>query len=505
MRGTQVETLRRVQGVRRSAARAWKSLRRVLENSRLLLRLLVPFSVHVRLWILFVLILILQASLQTVLPNLLLVGFCSAIALIALVRLVDQPLRALQQLTRQGGFDLSGSVASIRGNDEFARLARAIQGMGRRMNNSIQEAREQNSRIDEVFSAIGEGVVLCTLDGKILKINHTVRRWLEYYGDPSGRDLVDVIRSVELNERFVSFLQRCRHEAVLGGVEPEVVESIHLDGSEARRVRAKMVPVQSGNQHPVCFIFLFDWSDLHRLEQFRREFFANVSHELKTPIASIRGYAEILQDQCEQMSTEMLQQFLGIIMRNAEQVSTLLQDMILLSNLENGQLPLTLKPYEIRIALARLKETLTPKAREAGVSIVVDVAEDVSELIVDGQRFDSVLLNLVDNGIKYNRRDGFVKISVRQVDEEWIIYVEDSGLGIPHAAQLRAFERFYRVDKSHARLGGGSGLGLAIVKHVVQAHGGQITLRSEPGTGTVFTVRIPRHRTQARIHTHTPF
>lgn len=232
-----------------------RTLRRVFENSVLLLRLLVPLSVHIRLWILFVLILIFQATLQAYVPSLLLLSLCAAIAFLALVRLVDLPLRALQQLTRQGGFDLSGSVAPILGHDEYSRLARAIQGMGRRMNTSIQEAREQNTRIDEIFSAIGEGVILCTMDGKILKINHTVRRWLEYYGDPTGRDFIDIIRSVELNDRFLGFLHRCRSEDLLGGVEPEVVESIHLDGPEAKRVRAKMVPVQSGNNHPVCLSF----------------------------------------------------------------------------------------------------------------------------------------------------------------------------------------------------------------------------------------------------------
>lgn len=491
--------------LRERGQRLRKSLRRVTENSLILLRLLVPLSVHIRIWIIFVLILGFQAALEPFVPTLVLVSLCAAIAFLVLVRLVDLPLRALQQLTRQGGFDLNGTVAPILGHDEYSRLARAIQGMGRRMNTSIQEAREQNSRIDEIFSAIGEGVILCTMEGKILKINNTVRRWLEYYGDPTGRDFIDVIRSIELNDRFLAFLQQCRRQEVIGAIEPEVVESIHLDGPEAKRVRAKMVPVQSGNQHPVCFIFLFDLSDLHRLEQFRREFFANVSHELKTPISSIRGYAELLQDQLPQLPPETIQQFLTVIMRNSEQVSTLLQDMILLSNLENGQIPLNIKPYDIGIALARVRETLAPKAREAGVSVVVDVHSSVRELQVDGQRFDSVLLNLVDNGIKYNRRGGYVKVSVRQSDDDWTIYVEDSGMGIPHTAQLRAFERFYRVDKSHARLGGGSGLGLAIVKHVIQAHGGQIHLRSEPSTGTVFTITIPRQRTQARIGAYTPF
>ncbi|MEN9529680.1 MAG: hypothetical protein RI932_1553, partial [Pseudomonadota bacterium] len=461
--------------------------------------------VHMRIWVLFVLVLLLEETLIAFMPSFLVFFLCAAISYIILSRLVDLPLRSLQQLTRQGGFDLGGTVAAVEGYDEYSRLARAIQGMGRRMNMSIQEAREQNSRIDELFNAIGEGVILCTLEGKVLKINHTVRRWLEYYGDPLGRDLIEVVRSVELNNKFVAFLHRCRQNYTSTDVEPEVVESIHLDGTEAKRVRAKMVLVQSGTQHPVCFVFLFDMSDLHRLEQFRREFFANVSHELKTPIASIRGYAEILQDQFTTLNQEMVQQFLGVIVKNSDQVSTLLQDMILLSNLENSQIPLTVRPYDIRNALERVKETLSLKAKEAGVSVIIDVDSRVDVVLVDGQRFDSVLLNLVDNGIKYNRRGGYVKVCVRLGEDEWLVFVEDSGLGIPHAAQLRAFERFYRVDKSHTRLGGGSGLGLAIVKHVVQAHGGTIHLRSEPGAGTVFTVSIPRNRTQGRIAALTPF
>ncbi|MBM3382963.1 MAG: hypothetical protein FJY29_11040 [Betaproteobacteria bacterium] len=481
------------------------SAQRFLHNTGILLRAVLPLSVHMRIWVLFVLVLLLEETLINYMPSFLVFFLCAALSYIILARLVDLPLRSLQQLTRQGGFDLGGTVAAVEGYDEYSRLARAIQGMGRRMNMSIQEAREQNSRIDELFNAIGEGVILCTLDGKVLKINHTVRRWLEYYGDPLGRDLIEVVRSVELNNRFVAFLNRCRQQYASADVEPEVVESIHLDGTEAKRVRAKMVLVQSGTQHPVCFVFLFDMSDLHRLEQFRREFFANVSHELKTPIASIRGYAEILQDQFSTLEPEVIQQFLGVIVKNSDQVSTLLQDMILLSNLENSQIPLTLRPYDIRNALERVKETLSLKAKEAGVSVIIDVDSRVDVVLVDGQRFDSVLLNLVDNGIKYNRRGGYVKVCARVGDDEWLIYVEDSGLGIPHAAQLRAFERFYRVDKSHTRLGGGSGLGLAIVKHVVQAHGGAIQLRSEPGVGTVFTVSIPRNRTQGRIAALTPF
>lgn len=469
------------------------------------MKLILPQSVLMRLWLIFSLLILIALILVEFISPVLLFFLCLAVVYLVLLRIVDVPLKSLHQLSRQGGFDLGAAVALVEGHDEYARLARAIQGMGRRMNTSIQEAREQNSRLDEIFNAIGEGVVLCTLEGKVLKINHTVRRWVEYYGDPTGRELIEVVRSVDLSEHFSAFLARCKVKHSSQDVEAEVIESIHLDGAEARRVRVKMVLVQSGTEHPVCFLFFFDISDLHRLEQFRKEFFANVSHELKTPIASIRGYAEILSDQLTSLDAETIRQFLGVMMKNSEQVSNLLQDMILLSNLESHQVALNIQRYDVRKSLQRVKETLSLKSKEASVSVVIEVDPAVGDLMVDAQRFDSVLLNLVDNGIKYNRRGGYVKVSVVQSERDWKIYVEDSGFGIPHTAQLRAFERFYRVDKSHARLGGGSGLGLAIVKHVVQAHGGSIQLRSEPGTGTVFTVSIPKEFVQGKISAQTPF
>ena len=474
-------------------------------NLSLLIKLFLPQSVMIRLWLTLTSLVLLLLILADFISPVLVFFVSSALIFLVLLRVVDVPLKALHQLSRQGGFDLGAAVALVEGHDEYARLARAIQGMGRRMNTSIQEAREQNSRLDEIFNAIGEGVVLCTLDGKVLKINHTVRRWVEYYGDPTGRELIEVVRSVDLSERFAVFLSRCKERHSSHEVESEVIESVHFDGAEARRVRVKMVLVQSGTEHPVCFLFFFDISDLHRLEQFRKEFFANVSHELKTPIASIKGYAEILSDKMQSLDTETTRQFLNVIVKNSDQVSNLLQDMILLSNLESHQVALSIQRYDIRKSLQRVKEILSLKSKEADVSVVIEVASGVGELMVDSQRFDSVLLNLVDNGIKYNRRGGYVKVTVSQSESEWKIYVEDSGYGIPHTAQLRAFERFYRVDKSHARLGGGSGLGLAIVKHVVQAHGGSIQLRSEPGTGTVFTVCIPKEYAQGKISAQTPF
>ena len=474
------------------------------ESLSFLRSVFVPISVRQQIFIGIVIISLLVQILARFVPFVLIFPLGMLSIHILLFRLMDRPIRSLLQITRQGGFDIAGPSRVVDGRDEFSRVARAVFGMAKRMRRSIVEAREQTTRLDEIFGAIGEGVIIVSAEGKIAKINNTVRRWVGFYGDVSGRHIVEVMRSVELAEKVTALAKRVANRKDDRIVEPEILESLHVDGPETRKVRAKIVAIQTDPENTVFMVFLFDVTDMHKLEQIRREFFANVSHELKTPIAAIRGYAEILHDHASIANDEVARGFLSVITRNSQSLTKLIDEMLVLAGLESGALNLNIKSYDVRAALERMRETITPKAREAGVEIILDVAIEVKELLVDAQRFDSVILNLVDNGIKYNRKEGYVKVSVRQNDVDTLLFVEDSGLGLPDAAQMRAFERFYRVDKSHTRLGGGSGLGLAIVKHVVQAHGGNISLRSELGVGTVFTITVPRKPPSKKINLLTP-
>lgn len=474
------------------------------EGARLLLGAFLPISVRQRLFLGVTGVFLVCYAAGTLLPFALVLPIFLTGVHVLLVRLMDKPMKSLLQIARHGGFDLTGPHKIVEGRDEFSRIARAVYGMAKRMQRSIMETREQTSRIDEIFGAIGEGVVIVSQDGKIQKINHTARRWIGWYGDVTGRRVVEVFRNVELAERIAAMGRKCLENDDERLIEPEIIESLHLEGPESKRVRAKVVAVRTEREHTVFLVFLFDVTDLHRLEQIRREFFANVSHELKTPISAIRGYAEILSDLPGVDENETAKNFVSVITRNTESLTKLIDEMLTLAGLESGTLILNIRPYDVHAGLRRLVENILPKAREANVEIQLDVAEEVRELNVDAQRFESVVLNLLDNGIKYNRPGGYVKVSIRQTQTHHFLYVEDSGTGIPDAAQLRAFERFYRVDKSHTRLGGGSGLGLAIVKHVVLAHGGNIGLRSELGVGTVFTVSLPRHPGGKKIEVLTP-
>lgn len=422
-------------------------------------------------------------------------------------RNLERPVRSLLRLARQGGFDISDPEHITDGRDEFSRVARAMVNMALRMRRSRLELQEQSLRLEEIFSAIGEGVIIVSRQGRILKVNNTVRRWVGQYGELTGARLVDVLRSVELVEKIQKLNELCYERRDERLIEPEIIESLHIDGPSMRRARAKIVPVKNDFTEIVFLVFLFDLTDAQRASEARREFFANVSHELKTPIAAIRGYAEIVADFPELRGNETARQFLGVIERNAGSLTQLIDDMLQLAGLESGSVALESKPYDVSRAVKRMIETLLPKAREARVELIADLGaagETVSEMQVDPQRFDSVLLNLMDNAIKYNRPGGYVKISVRESESHHHLFVEDSGVGIPDPIRHRVFERFYRVDKAHTRLGGGSGLGLAIVKHIVQAHGGEITLRSEVGAGSVFSISLPKEQKRRRIELLAP-
>ncbi len=450
----------------------------------------------------------------------------------------------LMQLVRRGVIDRNRfEEGAFNGQDEMSRLGRAILEMANTLRSTTLEANDRTRQLDELFSAIGEGVMLVDLSGRVIRMNNTVRRWTGWYGECEGRRIFEVVKSLELAQSINTLSQRLQKtfpdllnragtttdaatsrtneqdkpkaaladehhdlaEQLLLDFEPIVIDQTSLEGPEARLVRIKIVPIRDTLRDGVTLVvYLMDITEIHQHEQMRREFFANVSHELKTPIASIRGYAEVLKDLRSAIDEDKLNSFLEVIQRNAADLNALIDEMVMISKLESGQLPLDIGSYDLKEGIARVFETCLPKARAAHVELQFDVGDEAKFIPVDGPRFDSVLLNLVDNAIKYNRPNGYVKVTGRRVADEYRIYVEDTGLGIPSDAAGRIFERFYRVDKSHTRLGGGTGLGLAIVKHIVRAHGGQITVKSEPSSGTVFRVSIPSTPRQRRMDSRTP-
>jgi two-component system phosphate regulon sensor histidine kinase PhoR len=236
---------------------------------------------------------------------------------------------------------------------------------------------------------------------------------------------------------------------------------------------------------------LHDITDLERLERVRKDFVANVSHELRTPLAAILGYAETLLEGALE-DPENNRNFLEIIKAQAARLNNIASDLLVLSELESGRAePAEPEQFSVRSVLESALRTVESEARVRGVQLVSDSVEEAS---VSGSRIrlEQALVNLIDNAIKFNRSSGVVRIQIARLPDHQVrITVADSGIGIPSDDLSRIFERFYRVDKARSRAVGGTGLGLSIVKHVLERMNGRVTVESELGKGSVFSITLP--------------
>ena len=235
--------------------------------------------------------------------------------------------------------------------------------------------------------------------------------------------------------------------------------------------------------------FFQDVTEEKRVEAIKRDFVANVSHELRTPLASIKGYAETLLDGALN-DRATLKKFLTIIDRHANRMTAIIDDLLTISMIESHQMQLKLEAVDIKGLINSVLQGFEKNARDKGLKLIFDMRDDLPAVTADRVRLEQVIVNLVDNAIKYTNQ-GEVKISARKEDNAMRIDVEDTGIGIPEKDIPRIFERFYRVDKGRSRELGGTGLGLAIVKHIIQAHKGLIWIKSISGKGTTFSLSLP--------------
>jgi two-component system phosphate regulon sensor histidine kinase PhoR len=236
-----------------------------------------------------------------------------------------------------------------------------------------------------------------------------------------------------------------------------------------------------------------DMTEVRRLETVRRDFVANASHEIKTPLTAIRGFAEMLLS--SDLASRDARNHLEIILRHSERLSRLIEDLLELSRLESGTF--TLEPEELDLAAlaAELCRELEPRLRERGISIRIE-ADGSPRAFADARAVRQIFQNLLDNALKYSDPDRAIEVRVRAQGDVVRVDVADHGIGIPEADRARIFERFYRVDRGRAREQGGTGLGLSIVKHLVQASGGEVWVESTPGVGSTFSFTVPANFTR---------
>jgi len=367
------------------------------------------------------------------------------------------------------------------GNDEIGKLVRSFQNMAISVTQREETLRDQANRIETVLGSMVEGVIAVNSDRVVLLSNDAVRTLLGIRAkNIVGRPLIEVTRIPALDQA----VQRALTTSEPCSTEFEVT-------SPFRRVLSMQANRLPGHPSPGVVIVLHDMTELRRLENLRREFVANVSHELKTPLASIRAYAETLQLGAVH-DAENRDYFLKQITDQSDRLHDLIMDMLQLARVEAGQEVFEITDVSINAVARSCVESLRESAAAKRIELVVDGADEDLFVRADEEGLRTMVGNLVDNAVKYSGKPGEVILRWRPKDENVEITVQDFGIGIPQDAQDRIFERFFRVDKARSREMGGTGLGLSIVKHLASSFGGSVVIKSELDKGSVFTILLKR-------------
>ncbi len=362
---------------------------------------------------------------------------------------------------------------------EIQELVGAFQGMHGELSRQVSDAHRERGETQAIIESMAEGVIAADDQGRIMMCNETTRQILGFGHDDPLPKLQDLFDESDARDTV---------ETVLAGT-PVLGREIQL-GERDLLVTARPLPNQG------VVMGLLDVTDVKRLQTMRRDFVANVSHELKTPLTSISGYAETLLH--EQPDSDTRSRFLTTIQENAQRMQVLVDDLLDLTRLESGAWQPTFGAVNLRAAGQAAWKAFAPEPIERNVRLSMEVPSDLT-IDADPDAVRQILTNLYGNALRHTPEGGVVTVAARAVVEDaaWEIEVRDNGSGIPAEHVPRVFERFYRVDPGRARTVGGSGLGLAIVKHLVEAHGGRVDLESTVGLGTSVQIWLPRPRVEA--------
>lgn len=359
------------------------------------------------------------------------------------------------------------------GYEELSPLLRRIDTQQQQIKRQKEELKRKQSEFEAVTGGMAEGIILLNRKGTVLSINPAASKLFDTDSFAVGNSILSVNRSLALTELL--------HKAEDG----KHAESIMGFGNGKYQVAAS--PVVSNNEVIGTVVLLLDVTEKEKAEQMRREFTANVSHELKSPLHTISGCAELLAN--GMVKQEDITDFSKRIYTEAGRMIRLVEDIIKLSHLDEGADDMKREQTDLFLLADHVVTVLLPEAEKAGVKI--GLSGESAVLCGIPQMLDSIVYNLCDNAIKYNRKGGAVSVTVKNEDGFAVLSVVDTGIGIPKEHQERIFERFYRVDKSHSKEIGGTGLGLSIVKHAARLHNAEIDLQSVVNSGTTVTVKFP--------------
>jgi len=405
-------------------------------------------------------------------------------AALFVARRITRPLDDMRRTAERLAAGDLRSRAAVPSIPEMAALARSLNGMAAQLAERMETITRRTDQQKAVLSSMVEGVLAISEDGKILDMNPAAANLLEApAGSARGRNVLEIVRNPDLQEFVTATLDA-------GGTgESEIV----FYGREERHLQVRGTVLKTPDDRKLgILVVLHDITRMKKLEEIRRDFVANVSHELKTPITAIKGCLDTLSEQ-KNMTAEEQSRFLAMMGRQVERLNAIVEDLLSLSRIEHDaeQKRIALEPGSICDVLRRAGQAFARAAEAKGMVIAVECPSDLTAPI-NAPLLEQAVGNLIDNAIKYSGEHTQVVVEAALRGNAVEIRVADQGPGIEKKHLARIFERFYRVDQARSRSLGGTGLGLAIVKHIVLAHGGEVSVESTPSKGSVFTIRIPR-------------
>lgn len=366
--------------------------------------------------------------------------------------------------------------------DEIGELGNAINAMADSLQVQMTRIQQNENQLESVLDNMINGIVMIDLNGKIVLMNRRAEEVLGFSArDLVGRHYAEAKQQYELSQMIQEGLKSKQH----------LREEITFYFPEERLLELNLVPIHpEGNDFSGVLLVLQDVSAIRRLERMRSEFVANVSHELKTPITAVKGFAETLLGGAVN-DEETARSFLQIIFDESDRLNRLIGDILELSKIESRRVPLVFSPVEVDTFVHKSIKLMESEAVRKRIELSMNI-EPGLYVEADEDRLRQIIMNLLSNGINYTPEGGRVSLKVEGLGDDHIrIQISDSGIGIPKKDLPRIFERFYRVDKARSRSSGGTGLGLSIVKHLVELHKGTITVTSDVGVGSTFTIELP--------------
>ncbi len=418
------------------------------------------------------------------LAGVLLLVVVAGLAALAISRWLTRPVARMKDAAERFAAGDLDTRMPVPESEELGELAEVLNGLAHQLGEKIALLEGQRNEQAAVFSSMVEGVVAVDNNERIINLNQAAANLLGVsVVEARNRSLQEAIRNTDL-QRLVT-----RSFASAEPIEGDIV----LHNGQERYLQAHAVKLRDARGGGVgTLVVLNDVTRLRKLENVRRDFVANVSHELKTPITSIKGFVETLQDGAIN-NPEDAGKFLGIIAKQSDRLNAIIEDLLALSRIEQEaeQGQLAMEETRLRGVLNSALQLCQVKATAKDIRLELHCAEDLPAR-VNPPLLEQAVVNLLDNGIKHSESGSTVRVTGAAEAGEVLIRVQDWGCGIAAEHLPRLFERFYRVDKARSRQLGGTGLGLAIVKHIVQAHGGHVSVESTPGKGSLFTIHLRR-------------